>query len=335
MFFYGKKSFEGMCDTLSYFSNVTDSEETIRSEIVRVLKMGLVRYISKTPLSNYLSISYKETEEKSKEESEKIKDKWNYWVFRISGDADLDKKTSEEDYDFNFDLSASRVTEALKINLFARLDRHYNNYKIDSEEYSSYRKGQFIKGLVVKSLGNHFSAGIYGTVISQTYGNIKVSYGVAPAVEYNIFPYSESIRRELTFLYRIGGGKTSYFEKTIFDKTEEQLYQQALEIDYGIKEQWGSIDFRLDAANYLHDFNKYHLTFHGGLSLRLFEGFSLYGYGSASAIHDQLSLVKGGRTIDEILLQKKQLATDYDFSFRIGISYSFGSIYSNVVNSRF
>lgn len=57
--------------------------------------------------------------------------------------------------------------------------------------------------------------------------------------------------------------------------------------------------------------------------------------GGASLIHDQLNLVKQDLTTDEILLQRKELATQYQFFTSFGFSYTFGSIYNNVVNPRF
>ncbi|MFC1561269.1 hypothetical protein ACFL4V_02215, partial [Candidatus Latescibacterota bacterium] len=71
------------------------------------------------------------------------------------------------------------------------------------------------------------------------------------------------------------------------------------------------------------------------LSLRLFEGLSLNLHGRYSRIHDQLSLPGKGATEEEILLHRKQLATQYDFFTYFGLSYTFGSIYTNIVNPRF
>lgn len=51
--------------------------------------------------------------------------------------------------------------------------------------------------------------------------------------------------------------------------------------------------------------------------------------------HDQLNLPKGDASLDEILLRRRELATDYDYHISIGLSYTFGSVYSNVVNPRF
>jgi len=45
--------------------------------------------------------------------------------------------------------------------------------------------------------------------------------------------------------------------------------------------------------------------------------------------------VKGGATTEEILLHRKELETQYQYYISFGLSYTFGSIYNNVVNPRF
>jgi hypothetical protein len=54
-----------------------------------------------------------------------------------------------------------------------------------------------------------------------------------------------------------------------------------------------------------------------------------------SLIHDQLSLPRAGANKEEILLQIKQIETNYSYNVNLGLSYTFGSIYNNVVNPRF
>ncbi len=44
---------------------------------------------------------------------------------------------------------------------------------------------------------------------------------------------------------------------------------------------------------------------------------------------------KEDASFEDILLRLKQLQTNYSYSLSLGLSYSFGSIYSNVVNPRF
>lgn len=58
-------------------------------------------------------------------------------------------------------------------------------------------------------------------------------------------------------------------------------------------------------------------------------------FGLVSTIHDQLSLPKERATQEEILLRRRELETQYSYFSSIGFRYTFGSIYSNVVNPRF
>jgi len=57
--------------------------------------------------------------------------------------------------------------------------------------------------------------------------------------------------------------------------------------------------------------------------------------GGGSRIHDQLGLPKRGATEEEVLLHRREIATQYSFHAGFGLNYTFGSIYSNVVNPRF
>ena len=48
------------------------------------------------------------------------------------------------------------------------------------------------------------------SVESSTYSNLKLSGDIGPAVEYDVFPYSESTKRQLRFLYRVGFTASRY-----------------------------------------------------------------------------------------------------------------------------
>ena len=58
-------------------------------------------------------------------------------------------------------------------------------------------------------------------------------------------------------------------------------------------------------------------------------------YGSSSLVRDQIYLAIADLSDEEMLVRRRQLATDYEYRLSIGITYAFGSIYNNVVNSRF
>ena len=75
--------------------------------------------------------------------------------------------------------------------------------------------------------------------------------------------------------------------------------------------------------------------FFNSLDLRLFKGFSLFFFGQASLIRDQLYLPRGSLSDADRLLRLRQLATSYTYFMNFGLSYSFGSIFNNIVNPRF
>jgi hypothetical protein len=111
--------------------------------------------------------------------------------------------------------------------------------------------------------------------------------------------------------------------------------RESLEINYEVKQKWGSIDLSVDASHYFHDFSKNRLSFFTSVNVNVVKGLNVYVMGGASLIHDQLSLEKGDASTEEILTRQRQLATNYDYFTRFGISYTFGSMYNNIVNPRF
>ena len=86
---------------------------------------------------------------------------------------------------------------------------------------------------------------------------------------------------------------------------------------------------------YLHDLSKYRLEVGGELSFRITRGLSLDLDGSASRIRDQIALPARGATDEEILLELRELQSEYQFDFSFGLTYRFGSIFNNIVNPRF
>ena len=328
--FLGQHNFAGLNDTLRYVSLQTDTDDAIRKGLVRALNLGLVRYVSKTPFIEHITVTYDKPKTASK-----VVDKWNYWVFSLSANGFFNGEKSAKYSSLYGTFSAQRVTSALKINV--RLYGNYNESSFDFGErtISSFSRSKGMSALVVKSLGEHWSLGGRGNFSSSTFSNIKSAARVSSALEYNSFPYSQSTRRQFRFLYELGWNCDRYTEITIYDKNVEALFNESLTLTLESKQPWGSIEASLEGSHYLHDFSKNRLELYSQLSLQFFKGISFELYGSFSFIHDQLSLPKGGATDEEILLQRKQLETQYQYFGSMGISYTFGSIYNNVVNPRF
>ena len=51
-------------------------------------------------------------------------------------------------------------------------------------------------------------------------------------------------------------------------------------------------------------------------------------------VRNQIQLAAGELTEEEILTQQRELATNYRYFASFGLSYRFGSIFSDVVNPR-
>jgi hypothetical protein len=164
---------------------------------------------------------------------------------------------------------------------------------------------------------------------------VKLAYSIHPAVEYNFFPYSESTRRQLRVLYKLGYNYFDYFDETIYGKTSNRLWNQALSVELDLNEPWGTAEVGLEGSHYFHDFSKNRLELDAELTIRIWKGLSFDIEANYSLTHDQLSLPKGDATLEEILLERRELASNYDYRFEIGLDFSFGSIFSNVVNPRF
>ncbi len=126
-----------------------------------------------------------------------------------------------------------------------------------------------------------------------------------------------------------------YTDTTIYGKTRETLFNQTLSLSLSVTQPWGSASGSLEGATYLHDLTKRHLSFFGGGNVRIVKGLSVNLFGEVSLIHDQLNLSKELVGTDDVLLARRQLATNYSYFTFFGLSYSFGSTINNVVNPRF
>jgi len=333
--FLGQLNFEGINDTLRHVSNKTDTQDMTRRGLVKVLRMGLIRYAVHTPLAEFLGVSYDRPAAGGK-----VTDRWDYWVFSINFNSWLNGESQHKYASFGGGLTASRITEDWKFRF--SLNSNYNEDRYDftvddttTITSTAVRRSQYFNGFAARSIDDHWSAGLFGSEYSSTYSNFDYSALLQPAIEYNIFPYSESTRRQLRIAYKIGVGLNKYIDTTIYYKKSEVLYSHSLSVTLTLQQPWGSTSTSLYGSQFLHDLSKNNLSVSATISLRIFEGLSFTLYGGYTAIHDQLSLPKTALTTEEVYQQRRQLETSYSYWGSIGLSYTFGSIFNNIVNSRF
>ena len=332
--FIGLNSYEDLKNELKFYTNRTETEDEIRKGLVQILKLGLAPYAARTPISKILSLSLN-----GKVKPTSVVDKWNFWVFSFSARGRLNGEQSRKYDSLNGNISINRVTpeSRIRMGVSGSLDESKFDYEEEGYRYqeTSSAKSSAFDGLFVQSLGEHWSAGAFVNVNHSTYSNINIGFTIAPAVEYNFFPYSISTRRQLRVLYRLGFNYAKYIEETIYDKKTDRLLNEILTITLSMSEPWGNAEVSLEGSNYFRDFSYNRLRFSANLSLRIWKGLALTIDGRYAAVHDQLALRKETATIEELLLRRTELATEYNYSLSVGFSYTFGSVYSNVVNPRF
>jgi len=329
-FIVGQGNYQGMADTLKCNISPDDTYDMRRMKEVKTLKLGLMRYVAKTPLSDYLDINF------NKPLSQTVStDKWNSWVYvaRLSA-----YTQAQSTYSFGYlygTVSANRITEKSKFESRIGMNLQSDKSTYQDTTYKSTIKEQDADISYVKSINDHWSAGGSVELSASSYSNYDFSMKIAPGIEYDIFPYSESTRRILTFLYQAGIENNNYTEETTRFKLKEALGYQSLAASLSIIQKWGSVGSSLTWSNYFFDWAYYRLTLNTSASIRIFKGLSFNIYGSIASIHDQISLPNEGATLEDVLLRRKEQATEYSYYTSFGFSYTFGSIYNNVVNPRF
>jgi len=334
LIFIGKNKFSGMRDTVRYFVNRADTKDSERDKMLKTIKLGLIRFVAKTPLANDIKISFNPKKESDTPNNTKI-DKWNYWVYKINLRSFLNGRKSTKFINLWGTLSASRVTKDWKFRILISGSYNESNFKFQERTITNITRSQYFSAYLVKSLSKHWSLGAWLGARSSTYNNINFATSFTPGIEYNFFPYSESNSRQLRFDYKIGGNFNNYAEETIYFKTHEFLLQQKIEFTLVLIQPWGNVSTTLDASNYLHDFSKNSFEVSSNFSINLLKGLSLDLRGSYQAVHNQLSLPLSSVNLEEVLLQRRELATQYQYYGSIGFTYTFGSIYNNIVNPRF
>jgi hypothetical protein len=327
--FLGQNDYLGENDTLVYSSAPDEPGDRTREARTQMLRLGLMKYVAKTPLFNEVNISHGV----EREEKELI-DKWNYWVFELETRPRFELEETKREVSLRNSISITKINEDWKVEL--GYDHSYNREKYFDDDTVTYiKRSQGLDNLIVRSLGEHWSAGIALDISSSTFNNTKLGIDAFPSIEYNIFPYSQATRRQLRFLYGAGYSYNMYNDSTIYNKMEDKLFQQKLEIAFQIQQKWGSVNLSMEASNYFHDWTKNRFELDGSLRVRIFKGLSLQLNGGVALIHDQLSLEKGDVSDAERLLDLKELQTAFTIDGSVGITYTFGSIYNNIVNPRF
>jgi hypothetical protein len=332
--FLGQRQFSDTKRTLTVTSDASDSEDRVRRSLGTALTIGLLIYLA--PESVPANLLVEATLQRGSTQVGAADDPWKRWLFSVDGSASFDAEESTREEDWGLSVSADRVTPIGKLSFGANFNQTRERFDLDEDEpLSVERRNRSLNWLAVRGLGEHWSFGATGQVRSSTFDNTELDVRLAPAIEWNFFPYSMYTRRQFRVLYALGGARTRYYEETLFLKTEETRSRQELSATYEQREPWGTLEGQVEWSNYFPGLSTHRLNFDTEVQLRIVRGLSLSLEASASRIRDQLSLPRRNATPEEVLLRLRRLRSDYEARFEVGVRYQFGSVFAGIVNPRF
>ncbi len=333
--FLGRNRFAGSTDTLAFDLPPDFSIDEERSTQLKYIQLGLVPYILKTPFAGKIKIDVDEDKTVKSEV-----DPWKNWVFNIYSRMYFQKEKSYSEMNLRSGFDINKITEKIKIQFTLQNRFNQSKYRLYEGDSLVYKndvttKSYSFQNIVTWSIGDHWGAGWFLYAYNSTYKNIQYNVSIAPAVEYNVFSYKEATHHQLRFLYAVGYRYNDYYDTTIYNKTREGMYAQMFHVLFSHVSKWGSIDADLSWENYLNDFSLYSVSMWVGTSVRLVKGLSLDLYGTIEIPRNQISLRKSGTTPEEVLTRQHEMQSDYSVWLNVGLTYTFGSIFNNVVNPRF
>jgi hypothetical protein len=333
--FAGAGRFAGTDRALRAVTLTGDLEDTRRDAVLNAVTVGLLGYLAADGLPAGLDLSVR-SRAATGAGAAPVKDPWNLWVFSVRGSGSYDAQESSRELEWSANASADRVTERWKISFGAEIEERTEKFDLDEDEpFEVTRGSRQLEGFAAKSLGPHWSLGLEMGVSASDFGNRRVSSRIGTGVEFSVFPYREYASRQLLFQYGVGVDHVRYNEITLFGKLRETLLRHEASASFDQKQPWGSVQTRLEWSQYLHDFALYRLEGDVELDFRITRGLSLNLEASASRIRDQVSLPRRDASSEEVLLRLRELQSGYEVSFQVGLTYSFGSLFNNVVNPRF
>lgn len=331
--FIGRNQFTGQDQTLLFNRPQNSTDRATQDGLASILKVGLVPYVAQTQLAPRLRVSL--AQESGAPRAQVMDDAWRNWTFEVYGGGNFNTESSQDSWNARYGFYANRVTEQWKVRL-----RPYFNHnsrtirRADQDDILVRQKRHGFESYLIRSLGGHMGAGIFAEYITNDIDNLRHGVTLTPAVEYSLYPYAEANRRSVTLTYRMGYEMVDYIEETIYEKMQESLANHSLNASLQFRQTWGSISSGITGFSYLHNSDFHRIAVNGNVSFRLGGGVSLNVGGNYQRINDQLNLPRRGASLEDILLQRQRLATAYRGSGNIGLSYTFGSMFSNVVNPR-
>jgi hypothetical protein len=337
--FIGRDDLEGADDQIQRITGATDTEDEELRVLTRAIAAGLARY--SVAIGDPVPVRIEALSAPAPGQDElvseaQVDDPWDFWVFEIGGDVDLEGEDTESQRSFSAEFDAQRTTPIWKFEFgadgrFSRDERELRDREVIVDERTNWSTDL----LLAYTLAEHWSVGMVAGAGASTRRNQTFGANAGTAIEYSFYPYEEAPRRSLTARYELGVQHFDWDEETIYFETKETRPQQQVRLQLFQRQPWGQARVGLTGSQFLHDLERWNVSLGGFLSFRVLRGLNLNVRGNLSFIEDQLYISREGLSDEEILLGRFDRPTNQRYGISVGLSYEFGSIYNNVVNNRF
>lgn len=332
MEFMGRKKWEGQQFEIQSITEQSDTDDIVRTKLLQSIRAGLIPFLANTYGAMNLELDLAEI--KPVEETSITSDPWKNWIFSIELAGGFDLEERKKEFEYKGEFAIRKITEWWKFESGLEVNYEEKRFLDDGEYLISTQDDKGLEASWVKSITDHLSAGVRGEMFSSTFTNTKMGSSFSPAIEYNFYPWDQSHIREFTVAYDVSFHSFAYFEETIYLKNQETLLSEAISLNLRYIRPWGEFRAEVEASHYLNDFSKNRLESELQLGYRISSGLLLTAEVEIQRIHDQLYLEKGEATLEDLLLEQRRVKTNYDISGSVGVRFTFGSIYNDVVNPR-
>jgi hypothetical protein len=337
--FLGRARFGGLSDTLVTRTLPNASEDDVRRALGDLFLRGLFRFVQRTSLAPHFTIQFTRPESLSVKTPESVRDPWNFWTIESATNVTLQGEEQQRFANIGVSLEARRITNTWKFVLGVESEYNESQYTLrdsanTASEFGNVIRKEGARARAVRAFSPHWSVGVVASAGRSDFLNTRSAVRAGPVVEANLFPWRDATRRQLTASYALAWNHFQYLETTVFGRLREQRPSHVLTVATDLRQRWGSVDLTARGAQFLHDPSRYELSLTGSVRLQLVRGLALTVDGQYSRVRDQLYLPRARLSNEEILVRQRALATGYQYSTLIGLSYTFGSIFNTIVNPR-
>lgn len=357
LLFLGQQNIHaGRSDTLYVNTKQTDTDFEVRERLTRFIKLGLAPYVAKTLAGEDIEINMKTDLGLMENKAQETVDPWNYWVFNVGSDANIEIEELSRDINVGGDFNINRITDEWKISLSGRIDERLrrtiqkvprvdengdpildpDGIPIIDEIENSFDVSEFgFSHQLVRSISPQWSYGYDMAGRQNTRLNYQFQTSVRPAIEYNFFPESVQNSRFLRANYGVEIRNNRYVEETISGVFDETRVLHSLRVSLGLNQRWGNLEVGYRVRNYLDDFSSWSTGLNISAQVRVTGNFSFFARAEGNYVKDQIYLASGDFTEQDILSGRVTLPSAYTIDSRFGFNYRFGSNLNNFVNRRF